>query len=735
MDSLNSLSMTTNTKEIFTNDPSEVTNTTRQEEQTVAAEHTTAPQDARMNILGDHHIQDISNVLTAWTYISNFVWSNQEPPPLILTPSAELGNYLIYNKPYPSTYFKDDLVYSKINYFNFYRGTLVFQLKVNANPLQQGMLYMFWMPLEGGNQSRPGPPVCSLTQLTTYPGVFLNIEDTDNVELEVPFMWNREYYDLTVEDALGSLGVCVIGPLRSDEDTPQVECILNVRVMDHELRMPTSQEAYRDTVVIYEDPPWDTPLEAVTQIGSEPSNPGLVTGVANGVAALTSALGNINIPVVSSVASKVSWASRLIGRASSALGFSKPDMTTTTTPIVDYSGYGAQHIESVIPGQNLGAIQDNSITHPTQGADEMAFDHLCAIPLVFESKEISVPTFNIKGDIWWQGRVQPIPDEITYPTTATEDTVFGGPMQCLASCFALWRGTLIYKFKLVKTKFVKGRLQVSFTPGLGNITSTPNINRVYTKIWDVGVDSEFRFEVPWAVASAFLPTSPDGFLGTLSVSVFNKFSYPTTISDRIQLVISLEGKDMEFLAPTMEIRAAAAADYMPDTRTQAHQTLTADTQIGYEDQFTVPPLCTRVGGEKVSSVRQLCKKIGRSIVGTQAWDKNPVRVPLSMFVYGAGSIRTLISVAETAAVYPAYPSSYGLGINFSTNFPWVTPTKGGPCFFTLPYYNKYPCVETLDDWPNITSSVAPGAIGQAIGDDYSAWGRRPPMTFVHKISY
>nr|WBY66454.1 MAG: structural protein [Eriocheir sinensis dicistrovirus 2] len=807
------------TKDPFIDQTTNLSQNTRQELREVENVTEEAPHGVFEHLIGDGNDQTIRKVLESWTYITNAMWDvTQVPPPAIATPLTDptQKNMQIISANLPEAFTNDPLIKSKINFFKYMRCDFVAQLKVNASPQQQGMLFLFYDPEMGAEFSRFNQrAVRSIAQITTYKGVFLNLEETDTAELEIPFMYYKEFFQLTNNEHIGAVRAVVMAPLRGASDSEQVETVLNVRAKNIDLRIPTVDEVgsiiiegetqcgercdydhrykhnypvvlndmatqgdiskvkfteerqVRDKSTYYHveassvkdgktykghgshfilaSAKFDAcmflyclmfslkapVLEGETQI-DDTKQDGFLTRIANKVAGVSDAVSSVPIPIVKTVASGVSWGARLFGKISSALGFSKPDTTEAVRLISRYAPFGAQHIDGVTPGINLGAIQDNSIEHSQIEEDEMDFAFLCSKPVVIDSHEFTIPGANSKGIVWRTFNVHPIPDKIVYNLDATHNTVYGGPMQVLTTLFGYWRGPLVYHFRLIKTKFVKGRLQISYIPTDVEPTVAPNINRVYSKIWDVGVDTEFEFEVPWPQPYGYQSTTPDGHIGYLQISVFNRFNYPDNVSDTIQLVTSLSAPKIEFALPTMAARAAQAYDLYPDTPSGE-----IEGECQYEEKFTTKTATTTCVGEKISNLRQLLKKVGwMDPAHTKQYTGNLTATILQMYALYRGSFRYLLTnyAADQRKIIPVANAEL-TDIDFNDEYPFFLSNEQ-ETFITCPYYSRYPAMPTYFQ-PTHPTPVALGTVTYdtyiGIGDDFSAWGLIAPSIMVHAI--
>lgn len=763
-----------NSNDIFVDNSQVAQQTPRQVDTTVVSEVVTTTTGETFSCMGDFNNQNIHNILTSYTYIKNRGWTAAtQPLPSIPDETTTIDDSDVMTCDFPGEYLEDSLVKSKVEYFNYWKSDVEFEVKVNNAPTQQGCLYLWYEPMRGANFPIPqGIQRAGLAQLTSYPGTMLNLETTDTATLRVPFMWYQEYFDLTLTDTMGRFHVSVLAPLDGESASTEVELVLNIRCINPDLRVPTTKAvAARAEVQMgpeeririrtlgsiyqeeFEDEGYcsmDSEDEcedyvAEMQMGPEEPRGGKITQLADGITHVANTAEGF--PILAPLARTVGWVSRMVGNVSNALGFSKPFSVQETKPVYRIPGFGLQQVEGVTPGLSLGAIQDNEIKHTKSGVDEMSIDNMCSRPVVISSQPIALTEFNVKGDTWYSTRTHPIPDDITYPVGPTEDTISGGPMQLVAAQFDLWRGTLVYDFELIKTKFHKGRLQVSWLPGVKSDPGAININKAYTKIWDVGVSSKFQFKVPFVLPYGYANVSNDrkfnthdqpGYTGLLVVKVFNKFNYPDTVPHNLTLLVSLSGEDMDFQVPFMNSRLAQLTDLMPgpdppppSTKPPvAKKPLIAETQSGYEDKFNIPFVNDRIGGEKITSFRQLLKK--HAPAKGARWDECYTLALATTFSFYSGSFSEFLNGHA-----PNHTINLATGLSSTdpefisnTDYPFIL-SSDGATFVKVPYYCKFPCLPTKSVYNRSVNSGASGYF-KAIGDDYHAWYLVAPPTIVLK---
>lgn len=660
------------------------------------------------DVLGDMNTHSQEEALETMVELHRVAWKDTDgvPPNIPTDASTSYLSFDLLSKnsiinSMPSSLIKNDLVKNRLNFHKYMRADIRFRVKVNATPFQQGALWIFFDNFANSKYAgRTDAQVSSTACLSSFDGVLLNLEETTSADLIVPFTWVQDYFDLTTSsgnngNSLGSLRIVPFGTLQSAVSPDTINVVVMACLENVVLRVPTNQ--------------------ATLQIGTETPETGIVTKIAGAVESVASGLAAV--PGVGAVAGAVGWWARAVKGVASTFGFGIPSTVKESRFVTVMNGYGAQLGEGILPAQTMGLIQDNAVVNHS-GEDEMNIRKLCSHPVLVENKDIAVPTFNGTNVIWYNGIVRAFPDSITYPSDANNDTVFGGRCHSVIAKFALWRGTVRYTFKMIKTKFVSGRLKVQFYPN-GADEDNRDINKLYTKIWDVQSTSTFTFDVPFATGQAFKTVWNGGDkdnmdLGRIIVSTFNEFVYPpSTVSDHVQILIYQSFPDIILSGPANRYQYAENNTIWPPADEPA------TLQVGYEESFGNDfSLCKEVGGEVVTSLRTVMHKVtSQTDIGKQG-PLSSTFFPLGMYNLHRGSIRIL---THEEGVYPSF--RFG---EFSERNLWF-PSSLTTNQYVIPFYSHNPQLTYTEKFPNVVGSTENYA--HSIGDDYNAWNLRGTQAF------
>jgi len=322
------------------------------------------------------------------------------------------------------------------------------------------------------------------------------------------------------------------------------------------------------------------------------------------------------VPLLSSYASMTSWYSEILAGAASAFGWSKPINLEHSGRITqNYLPYtaNADGPDNSFPlsfsyKNQVGKAQGFSGTD----VDEMDFSFLC-----------SIPTYNFTGN-WTTALgsgtalvtvpVRPLGLLVTRTVTAVGISDVG-PYQLIANMFEQWRGSMIYKFKFVKTEFHSGRLAVSFSPCSSTFTAVvPTLEQtsfLHRQVIDIRECNEFTFVVPF-ISSTPYKLSTD-IIGTFMVHVVDPLIAPDTVSSTVGLILEhCMGPDAEFAVPKKNnmqyVMGIAPQSGDPFSNSEANVCANYRGNIGSSmvpnDQCSNSLFCV---GERISSLRTLMK--------------------------------------------------------------------------------------------------------------------------------
>jgi len=302
----------------------------------------------------------------------------------------------------------------------------------------------------------------------------------------------------------------------------------------------------------------------------------------------------------------------------------------------------------------LALVSDNtiqtSVKHSIVDADEMSWDYL---------KRVS--TFTVAGQ--WQ-----TDDPIgTVPATGPLANVgFGPPVYYMSQWFNLWRGSLRFTFKLVKTDFHTGRFMIVWTPVqqiAGLVIDEQTSQLSLRHIVDVKEGSEVVVDLPFLFGANYLDSSNNS--GTLTISVINELRAPETCSNIVEWLGYWAGGDDLELAVPRNVSDSAPISYVGSVIPVEEELVPQMGELVFEGVGGDPIQSENLHyptssiGEKFLSVKQFINKPSRYNIATPV-GALPNPGVFSPWGYKIGSI----DITEPLLPFLASPSVGGDNMDF-----------------------------------------------------------------------
>lgn len=297
------------------------------------------------------------------------------------------------------------------------------------------------------------------------------------------------------------------------------------------------------------------------------------------------------IPMLSSIAQPLSWATRIASNVVSAFGYSRPLQLEHNSRFWHSQNHYQNNADGPDTAFNMGLLQDNKIAVIDNGGgtnvDEMAISYIASKPACiarFSATQnrsglryavslcpnafYTVP--DVGNDLFYQ-----VPFEWSDPATYVERNVAASqpvavngqriqstPNFMLGTMFRYFRGGFRFRVKCNKTKFHGGRVALVFTPYSDvavsdreiYVPTLPDDNNAttdlygHTKIWDLREESEVVFECPYIYAKPYCEVTEP--YGLFSFSFIDNITNGDTVNDTIFFAVEVEAmEDIEYAFP------------------------------------------------------------------------------------------------------------------------------------------------------------------------------------------
>lgn len=595
----------------------------------------------------------------------------------------------------------------KIDNFAFIRGKLHVKFVLNGTPFQYGLMRVSYVPMSGLLSSKinvvaNSPANATMIPLSQMPGIYLQPQDNAGGEMTLPFLYHKNWLELTSFNttAFGALIYYIFDGLDVAISTASTTVSIQTYAWMSEVELMGS-----------------TATMALQGADEDEYGNGPVSAPASAVAAMASSIGHI--PIIGRFARATEIGASAVSEVAKLFGYTNvPNIENVNAiqPTV-LPHLSSAHISTHVNKLTLDPKQELSIDpsiHGLGSSDELSIAYLKKKESYFGGFTWS--TSNNVGDLLFTVAVTPCLSTI-HPINNASSVQVGNqvtltPLGMLGTIFNNWRGELIYRLKIVATKYHKGRLKIVYDPfSPSTSTANPPENTVYTHILDIGELDDFEMRIPYHQPTAWC-NSTDGLVqnwgsspgsashtptvtnGTFSVYVATKLSAPSSGNLNV-FCFSRGGDSLEFANPEgqiaiggrppsfFQLQSEDRVDLVPKSITMGAPTQVADER--YHMNY----------GESFCSLRALMRryaKVDRSVItfspsshigstyGYTRMEKEFKRMPyFGGYVPGIGNYfgcyatSKLLSAGSSGALYNGmhilpYVTSCFIGYRGSVNY-------------------------------------------------------------------
>nr|ASM93985.1 putative ORF2 [Caledonia beadlet anemone dicistro-like virus 2] len=536
----------------------------------------------------EDRIHNVRDFLQRPIVIRTGLWASSVVPE---TTGAQL-----YTANFPEVLISNSMYQEKLRGFVGLRATLVIKVQVNSQPFQQGRLLLQYFPYAQYMQSRVEIVNKTLQGRSGCPRTDLDISMGTEIEMRIPYVSPHVYYNLiTGQGSFGAIYLNVYSQLRDQvSGTGSIEYTVWAHMEDVDVQYPTGAAIFTGSSPnfsnlanklasgkmtgdevrdMYSSSTYKEPPAAIfAQAGLELTQLKNNNSPSQGIGQISEGLSTLSrIPIIGNMFTKPAWISAAAANIFKHLGYSKPTVQGLPcesklrgqTRMANYDGADTSHKLALSSSNEIETKSGLSGT----SSDEMALSHVLSIPN-FWDKFIwpSTGAGSASGSVLWDNFVTPFKVK-NFSSTVTN--IFRTThMGYVANSFGLWRGSIVYTFKFVKTQFHSGRLQISFIPFYYNSTistGVPDTSKAQRMIVDLRTSTEVSFTVPYVSSrpwmhcirpeSSWLGTNNakmfNAVTGIIRVEVLNKLVAFNNVFPSIETIVEVHGgPDLTFANPT-----------------------------------------------------------------------------------------------------------------------------------------------------------------------------------------
>lgn len=450
---------------------------------------------------------DIENFFARPVRIDSYTWLE----------STVFGNVQRTIDPW-SLWANNQAVKNKLNNYSWFRGDLHLKFQMTASPFYYGMLKQCYQPLPNFKPSTISidPGTRYLIPYSQQPHVDMIVGDCDSYEMILPFVYPANWINIQSASAMSNLGrlrSIVYAALDSANGVTGTGIGITVYAWVENVELSGASVGFA--------------MQSAESGPNDEFGEGPVSGVASWVANAATYLEDV--PVLGPFATATKIGANAISAIASMFGFTNVPVIDDTKPYrpegfpkmaTSEIGFPVERM-SLDPKNELSV--DPRIIGLNNGLDEMSASYLASRESYLTTCTWS--TTNLIDDTLFYALVNPT---LYDNDNGTNPAIYMTPMAWVAKAFKDWRGSIIFRFHIVASKYHKGKLKISFDPSgysatnIGNTANSSNI--VHTAIIDIGETMNVEFHVPYQQALQFLTNRTDYSVANI------KFANNTTLS-------------------------------------------------------------------------------------------------------------------------------------------------------------------------------------------------------------
>jgi hypothetical protein len=563
------------------------------------------------------------------------------------------------------------IISNKLKNYSRIKGVLRVKIVLNASPFYYGALRACYDPMNH-NDFLDGTDNDQIP-FSQMPGVWLFPQQMTTAEMTLPFLWPSNWLDLT-DNALfakiGNLRFILYSQLQSANGVSGSGVTVSVYAHMEQV------ELMGPSVV------------AILQSDEYEVKDGAVSGPASKVAQAAGKLKSV--PVIGSMASATEMGANMVADIAKIFGYSNPPNIRDVEPYQPKAFHAFASTEIKVPIDKLAIDPKNEITIDPETVnddeDNLAFSNL-----------LTRDSF-ILGTQWTGSQPQ---DTILFSAAVSPmynfsvahsfaSYVCNTPLGFAGEMFARWRGSLVYTFKFVKTKYHTGRVAITWDPEMSSNTYASDQTVNFTRIVDLQSEDVVEVIIPYKSISPWLTANRVGFIsngtspsitysaasnnGILRVRVLNALTAPAA-SPSINVLVSMRAGD--------DFRYAVPVDISSNIH---HSTIQSAEEVIADAPADVAASMEKLtNGEALASIRPL-------ILRSQLFRIQPVLKLGTPTTYSTGTFVPTTSIVSLQRLQPlsgytlntiSYDYSTGTltGGNKKFNFVSNTPLNLlAPCF-------------------------------------------------------
>lgn len=415
------------------------------------------------------------------------------------------------------------------------------RLQVNGNPFQCGLLRMCYIPCLRDMGTYTYDHLSHPTLYSQLPGVVYDVNCNKEVDMVIPYKHVVSQYHLgSGQGKWGTLYCFYYTPFQNSTGASNPDYTLWASLEDITLTGPALP-------IIAQGGNRRVRVKTQPKISSEEEKAaGPVQSFLDAAIPYVDAM--TSVPLLSSIATPVSWIAKGASTVASWFGWSKPLNTAIPTRMRRTFFEDINHADSASNALPLSVSRNNQIEIDPQlswnNEDEMSISYV-ARRSAYIGNFTWTPNSPTGSTVytWFPGPGS----ALMYSTAMT----YASPLAFCSFLFGMWRGSITLRFRFAKTEYHTGRLLLAFAPSNSDVDPAITItdtNYLLREVVDLSQGSEFCFTIPYCQYAPYLLTNEA--VGKLVMLVLNPLTNPaSTTSSVVCNVEAFGGEDIEFAFP------------------------------------------------------------------------------------------------------------------------------------------------------------------------------------------
>ena len=484
-------------------------------------------------------------------------------PIKILSQTWAVGDFLRLTIDPWTLFLQHPAIARKLYNYAYLSGSMTITLMINGTQFHFGKGLLSYNPRNAGTIPARAPgsaPVIDNIIYSQRPHIMFDPSESVGGVLSLPFVNPLNMLDITDPTLVSSMGSLTLSSFNQLQHALAVADPITVTIfarMNDDVVLAGSTNA--------------APANFVSQSGmtmkkNDEYGQGVISRPASALAKVAGML--TKVPVIGHWAFATQIGAQATSQIASLFGWSRPiNLNPINKVRPTYVGNMANtSIDDATDKLSFDPKQEITVDPRTigygDGNDDLVIQSIATRPS-YLTRFQWLPAYNV-GKHLFSARVTPM--MFTRQNVSGTTEIGPTPMAFAAYPFRHWRGSIVYRFQVVASKFHKGRLRIHYDP-LGIAPGEPDWAGGYNEVFDISDTRDLEVKIGWNQAAAYRfvgnqwsniftpinhtprdgdlsPVNPIGDLplntnGVIAVYVLNELAAPETTGDASNVEVNV----------------------------------------------------------------------------------------------------------------------------------------------------------------------------------------------------